>query len=75
MNTWSSLGGNRTTPKLLESISEKYSYVYYYNATASQWTSYDPSDTWSHSDLKYMNNTNNYPYWINMTSIGTIRIS
>jgi hypothetical protein len=73
MNTWSSLGGNMTVPKVLESISGKYSYVYYYNGTS--WASYNPSYTWSQSDLKYMNNTNNLPYSINMTSTGTIRIS
>jgi hypothetical protein len=73
MNTWSSLSGNRTAPKVLESISGTYSYLYYYNTTS--WISYDPSVPWSQSDLKYMNNTNNYPYWINMTSTGTIRIS
>lgn len=73
INTLSSLSGNRTTPKVLESIQGKYNIIYYYNGT--QWTSYDPSVSWAQNDLKYMNNTNTYPYHFNMTAAGVVRIA
>jgi len=72
VNSWSSLGGNRTVPKVFESISGSYNYVYYYNG--SQWTAFDPSLPLGQSDLRYANQTNSNPYWVNMTSPGVIRI-
>ncbi|MEM5766126.1 MAG: hypothetical protein QW423_00590 [Candidatus Aenigmatarchaeota archaeon] len=72
VESWSSLGGNYTVPKVLESISGKYNYVYYHNG--SQWTSYDPAVPLSQNDLKYMNQTNSNPYWLNMTAPGIVRI-
>jgi hypothetical protein len=73
VNAMGSLGGNRTTPKVLASISGNYSYVYYYNG--SSWFSYDPSLSWSQSDLKYMNQSaGSGNYFINMTSRDVIRI-
>ncbi|MBI5698501.1 MAG: hypothetical protein HZC29_08520, partial [Thaumarchaeota archaeon] len=72
VNNYTSLSGNRSTSTVLASISGKYNYVYYYNG--SQWTSYDTSVGLAQSDLKYMNQSNSNPYWLNMTSPAVIRI-
>ncbi|MBI4170162.1 MAG: hypothetical protein HY514_00570 [Candidatus Aenigmarchaeota archaeon] len=49
------------------SLNGNYSLVYYNtDGTSSGWKSFNVTD-WAGSDLKYINNTNDKPYWINMT--------
>ena len=43
-----------------------YTDVYYYNGSA--WSGYSPTTGWQGSDLKYVNNTNDKPYWIKLNS-------
>jgi len=73
VQNWTSLSNNFTIPSVLSSISGKYNYVYYYNGT--DWLSFDPSVALALNDLKVANNTNNVPYWVNMTAFGIVRIS
>jgi hypothetical protein len=46
-------------------LGTNYNLVYYYNGTS--WTSFNIG-SWAASSLQYMNNTNDKPYWINMTA-------
>ena len=73
VQNWTSLSSNFTVPSVLGSISGQYNYVYYYNGT--NWIAFDPSVPLAQSDLKIANNTNNNPYWVNMTAAGIVRIS
>ena len=43
-----------------------YTEVYYYNGSA--WSGYSASTGWAGSDLKYVNSTNDKPYWIKLNS-------
>jgi hypothetical protein len=43
-----------------------YTDVYYYNGSA--WTGYSPATGWAGSDLKYVNNTNDKPYWMKLNT-------
>jgi len=45
-------------------LGTNYNLVYYYNGSA--WASFNKG-SWDASSLQYMNNTNDDPYWINMT--------
>jgi len=52
--------------------SNPYTDVYYYNG--SDWAGYSPATGWAGSDLKYVNNTNDKPYWLRLnTSTVTIK--
>ncbi len=49
------------------SLAGNYTLVYYNtDGTGSGWKSFNATD-WAGSDLKYINNTNDKPYWINTT--------
>ena len=43
-----------------------YTDVYYYNG--STWTGYSTSTGWAGSDLKYVNATNDKPYWLKLNA-------
>ena len=45
---------------------DSYTDVYYYNGSA--WTGYSPATGWAGSDLQYVNNTNDKPYWIKLNT-------
>ncbi|MBW2966201.1 hypothetical protein KY342_03810, partial [Candidatus Woesearchaeota archaeon] len=45
---------------------DPYTDVYYYNGSA--WTGYSPATGWAGSDLQYVNNTNDKPYWIKLNT-------
>jgi hypothetical protein len=46
--------------------SNPYTDVYYYNG--SSWIGYSPATGWAGSDLKYVNNTNDKPYWLKLNN-------
>jgi hypothetical protein len=46
-------------------LGTNYNLVYYYNG--SSWASFNRAN-WAASSLQYMNNTNDKPYWINITT-------
>jgi len=45
---------------------DSYTDVYYYNG--STWVGYSKVTGWAGSDLKYVNNTNDKPYWIKLNT-------
>jgi len=56
------------------SLNGNYSLVYYNtDGTSSGWKSFNVTD-WAGSDLKYINNTNDKPYWINMSAADRFEI-
>jgi hypothetical protein len=52
-------------------LGTNYNIVYYYNGSA--WASFRLG-SWTASSLQYMNNTNDKPYWINMTTTDRFEI-
>jgi len=52
-------------------LGTNYNLVYYYNGSA--WASFNRG-SWAASSLQYVNNTNDKPYWINMTTTDRFEI-
>jgi hypothetical protein len=66
-NTW-----NIST--MLQSLGTNYNVVYYnIDGTSTGWKVFIRGD-WAGSDLKYISNANDKPYWINMSSEDRLEI-
>jgi len=54
---------------MLTSIASNYSQVFYYNGSA--WIGYNKALQWDLNALRYVNNTNDRPYWIKLENVST----
>ncbi|MCX6709953.1 MAG: hypothetical protein NTV63_03325 [Candidatus Woesearchaeota archaeon] len=55
---------NFTITAMLNSISSNYSQAFYYNGSA--WIGYNKALQWDLNALRYVNNTNDKPYWLKL---------